>query len=89
MAYTCPRIRLIILYILSFSTVCLTSSLATFKDEKCQASLEGINGPNGYPNGTCTPLDFKGHNWKSFQIVGLDSGCAGKLRVYHKPPSPR
>ena len=75
------HICFVILSVLSFVAVSLSSSLATFQDEKCQASLEGINGPNGYPNGTCTPLDIKGNNWKSFQIVGLDPGCGGKLRA--------
>ncbi|KAF2446353.1 hypothetical protein P171DRAFT_430516 [Karstenula rhodostoma CBS 690.94] len=69
------RISLGLALVFTFIVGSQGSSLATFSDEKCLNSLEGIDGPNGYPNGTCTPLDIKGPAWKSFQIVGLDHGC--------------
>jgi hypothetical protein len=54
----------------------LGSNIATFSDTKCKDSLNNIPGPNGYPNGTCTPLDTKGAIG-SFQVVDLDPGCSG------------
>lgn len=76
------RFSLGLVFICTFLVGSLGSSLATFSDEKCQASLEGIDGPNGYFNGTCTPLDYKGSGWKSFQFVSLDRGCTGKSRPF-------
>ncbi|KAL1794321.1 hypothetical protein ACET3X_007742 [Alternaria dauci] len=50
------------------------SQIALFSDDNCQESLRGIEGPNGYPNGTCTDLRRNGA-YGSFQVVGLDPGC--------------
>ncbi|KAF2438969.1 hypothetical protein P171DRAFT_502090 [Karstenula rhodostoma CBS 690.94] len=61
------------------------SNIATFEDQKCKESKENMNGPNGYPNGTCMPLDKKG-SYKSFQIVGLDGGCS--VTLYGKDSDP-
>ena len=55
-----------------------TSQIALFEDDNCQESLRGLEGPNGYPNGTCTDLRRNGP-YGSFQVVGLDPGCAGML----------
>jgi hypothetical protein len=66
-----------IVLFLGFFNIATSSDLATFNDRKCAASLDSINGPNGYPNGTCTALNVK--TSQSFQIVGLDPGCAGEL----------
>ncbi|KAB2103987.1 hypothetical protein AG0111_0g7750 [Alternaria gaisen] len=55
--------------------VIATSQIALFSDDNCQESLRGIEGPNGYPNGTCTDLRRNGA-YGSFQVVGLDPGCA-------------
>ena len=54
------------------------SQIALFSDENCQESLRGLEGPNGYPNGTCTDLRRNGP-YGSFQVVGLDPGCTGML----------
>jgi len=51
-----------------------TSQIALFEDDNCQESLRGLEGPNGYPNGTCTDLRRNGP-YGSFQVVGLDPGC--------------
>ncbi|OAG05612.1 uncharacterized protein CC84DRAFT_1186812 [Paraphaeosphaeria sporulosa] len=80
------RFSLGLAFILALVVGSLGSSLATFSDDKCLNSLEGIDGPNGYPNGTCTPLDIKGPAWKSFQIVGLDHGCTPT--IYGKDEDP-
>ncbi|ORY19165.1 hypothetical protein BCR34DRAFT_582354 [Clohesyomyces aquaticus] len=52
-----------------------SSSIGTFTDGKCTKSHELINGPNGYPDGTCTPLNLTS-SLHGFQVVGLDSGCS-------------
>ncbi|KAF9733925.1 hypothetical protein PMIN06_009302 [Paraphaeosphaeria minitans] len=80
------RFSLGLVFFLTLVVASLGSSLATFTDDKCLDSLEGIEGPNGYPNGTCTPLDIKGPAWKSFQVVGLDHGCTPT--VYGKDEDP-
>jgi LPXTG-motif cell wall-anchored protein len=78
------RFRTTILF--SFGTALLlvataqSSHIATFLDDKCKTSQNDLEGPNGYPNGTCTPLGKKGP-YKSFQVVGLDDGCGGKWVV--------
>jgi hypothetical protein len=51
------------------------SNIATFEDDSCARSLDNINGPNGYPDGTCTSLNLE--PIESFQVVGLDPGCMG------------
>ena len=51
------------------------SNIATFEDDSCANSLDNINGPNGYPDGTCTSLNLE--PIESFQVVGLDPGCMG------------
>ncbi|CAO2653931.1 Nn.00g106640.m01.CDS01 [Neocucurbitaria sp. VM-36] len=50
------------------------SQIALFSDTNCQESLRGLEGPNGYPNGTCTDLRRSGP-YGSFHVVGLDPGC--------------
>lgn len=55
------------------------STIATFSDSNCKDSLKGFDGPNGYPNGTCTDLRVRSGNYGSFQIVSLDPGCTGRL----------
>jgi hypothetical protein len=52
------------------------SIISTFSDANCQASIESLDGPNGYPNGTCTDFRRSG-TYGSFQVVGLDAGCSG------------
>lgn len=59
------------------SLVGSTSSIATFSDENCQNSLSSFDGPNGYPNGTCSRLERSG-KYGSFQVVNLDNGCSGR-----------
>lgn len=54
------------------------SQIALFTDNNCQDSYKGLDGPNGYPNGTCTDMRRSGE-YGSLQVVGLDSGCAGAL----------
>lgn len=60
------------------TSVFAKSQIALFSDDNCQESLRGIEGPNGYPNGTCTDLRRNGA-YGSFQVVGLDPGCTGML----------
>jgi len=48
--------------------------IATFTDTKCKDSFRDIDGPNGYPNGTCSRLDSEG-SFGSFQVVQQDPGC--------------
>ncbi|OCL05611.1 hypothetical protein AOQ84DRAFT_355893 [Glonium stellatum] len=50
------------------------TSIETFSDDACQKSYRSINGPDGYPNGTCTHLDSQGP-FSSFQVVQEDNGC--------------
>jgi hypothetical protein len=57
---------------------CASSDISTFTDTACQDSFRNFSGPNGYPNGTCTRLDRDG-TFGSFEVVGLDTGCAGTL----------
>ena len=62
--------------LLSHSTA--KSIISTFADANCQESITSLDGPNGYPNGTCTDFRRSG-TYGSFQVVGLDAGCAGAL----------
>lgn len=59
------------------TTVSAVSQIALFTDSNCQDSFKGIEGPNGYPNGSCTDLRTGGV-YGSLQVVGLDEGCAGE-----------
>lgn len=52
------------------------SYIETFRDKTCVTSLNNFNGPDGYPDGTCTSLNLK--PLQSFQVVGLDPGCTGE-----------
>ncbi|USP75180.1 hypothetical protein yc1106_02454 [Curvularia clavata] len=75
-----------ILAALYAAPVFAVSQIALFTDEHCQDSLRGLEGPNGYPNGTCTDLRRNGP-YGSFQVVGLDPGCTGKrvlVTIYAK-----
>jgi hypothetical protein len=56
-----------------------TSTISTFADANCKDSLVSVDGPNGYPNGTCTDLRGTG-TYGSFQVVGLDPGCTGNAQ---------
>ncbi|KAJ4376904.1 hypothetical protein N0V86_006342 [Didymella sp. IMI 355093] len=51
------------------------SQIALFTDAHCQDSYKGLEGPNGYPNGSCTDMRRSGA-YGSLQVVGLDPGCA-------------
>lgn len=53
-----------------------TSHVALFTDAHCQDTYKALDGPNGYPNGTCTDMRRSGE-YGSLQVVGLDPGCAG------------
>lgn len=70
------QVLYILVVVLAFIVITLGSNVAIFEDGKCKDSKQNIDGPNGYPNGTCTALDKKG-SYKSFQIVDLDDGCTG------------
>lgn len=69
-------ILFVILYNLLFLSLVECSNIGTFKDKTCSKSLDNYNGPNGYPDGTCTPLHLQSQ--QSFQVVGLDPGCQGE-----------
>lgn len=60
------------------SCVRAASQIALFTDSNCRDSYKGLEGPNGYPNGTCTDIRRSGE-YGSLQVVGLDPGCAGTL----------
>lgn len=63
--------------LLALSTcVRAASQIALFTDQNCQHSYKGLEGPNGYPNGSCTDIRRSGE-YGSLQVVGLDAGCAG------------
>lgn len=68
--------RLLLLFTTFAARAWATSQIALFTDGNCQDSLRGLEGPNGYPNGTCTDLRRTGP-YGSFQVVGLDPGCTG------------
>lgn len=68
--------RLLLLITTFAARAWATSQIALFTDGNCQDSLRGLEGPNGYPNGTCTDLRRTGP-YGSFQVVGLDPGCTG------------
>lgn len=78
------RIGLCVLLMPTFFIHSLSSNIATFFDGKCKNSDQNLNGPNGYPNGTCTLLDRKGP-FESFQVVDLDPGCTGMDLVSMRP----
>lgn len=56
----------------------VATTIATFSDAKCKDSLRSLEGPNGYPNGTCTQL-MEGGIFGSFQVVQEDPGCDGEF----------
>ncbi|KAF1930196.1 uncharacterized protein M421DRAFT_24793, partial [Didymella exigua CBS 183.55] len=56
------------------------SQIALFTDDNCQDSFKGLEGPNGYPNGSCTDFRRSG-SYGSLQVVGLDAGCAVTIYV--------
>ncbi|KAF2996908.1 hypothetical protein E8E13_005803 [Curvularia kusanoi] len=62
------------------ATVSAASQIALFTDANCQDSYKGLDGPNGYPNGTCTDIRRSG-SYGSLQVVGLDAGCAVTIYV--------
>ncbi|KAH7086900.1 hypothetical protein FB567DRAFT_54884 [Paraphoma chrysanthemicola] len=55
-------------------TALAVTQIALFSDSNCQNSLRGVEGPNGYPNGTCTDFRRTG-SYGSFHVVGMDPGC--------------
>lgn len=68
-------------FILACASTCYGSSqIALFTDTNCKNSLRGVEGPNGYPNGTCTDLRRSGE-YGSFQVVHLDPGCGVTIYV--------
>ena len=64
-------------------TTCVraASQIALFTDSNCQDSYKGLEGPNGYPNGSCTDIRRSGE-YGSLQVVGLDPGCAGRSPTF-------
>ena len=58
-----------------------TSHVALFTDAHCQDTYKALDGPNGYPNGTCTDMRRSGE-YGSLQVVGLDPGCAGTSSLF-------
>lgn len=70
----------IALLLLSLVTLSNGTHIATFSDEECKNSLQDLDGPNGYPNGTCMRIDRKGR-FGSFQVTDTDAGCSGKEKV--------
>ncbi|KAK2742826.1 hypothetical protein FQN57_005117 [Myotisia sp. PD_48] len=79
----------LLLLLLCFRTIVqATSIISTFTDTNCQDSFKSFEGPNGYPNGTCSTLSRNG-NFSSFQVVQLDDECT--VTIYGKneiPESP-
>ncbi|EFQ87841.1 hypothetical protein PTT_16493 [Pyrenophora teres f. teres 0-1] len=73
--------RLLLLFTTFAARALAASQIALFTDGNCQNSLRGLEGPNGYPNGTCTDLRRSGP-YGSFQVVGLDPGCT--VTIYAK-----
>lgn len=57
--------------------VALGSDITTFTDGKCRTSFDNLDVVNGYPDGPCKPLNIN-RNLQTFQIAGLDPGCAGE-----------
>lgn len=78
---TTPKMKRFILAALYAAPAFAVSQIALFSDEHCKDSLRGLEGPNGYPNGTCTDLRRNGP-YGSFQVVGLDPGCT--VTIYAK-----
>ncbi|KAF2467947.1 uncharacterized protein BDR25DRAFT_327148 [Lindgomyces ingoldianus] len=66
---------LLLLYAFGLTRVTVATGIGTFTDNKCTKSHDLLTGPNGYPDGTCTPLNLTS-SLPGFQVVGLDSGCA-------------
>jgi len=64
-------------------TTCVhaASQISLFTDSNCQDVYKGLEGPNGYPNGSCTDIRRSGE-YGSLQVVGLDPGCAGRLSFF-------
>ena len=71
-----PGFSLLALLAVLTALVSATSHVALFTDAHCQDSYKALDGPNGYPNGTCTDMRRSGE-YGSLQVVGLDPGCAG------------
>lgn len=69
----------VILYylVLLLVTAVEGTDVSTFEDGTCSTNLNNFNGPNGYPDGSCTPLNIL--PGQSFSVVGLDPGCSGNL----------
>ncbi|OSS52296.1 hypothetical protein B5807_02557 [Epicoccum nigrum] len=65
------------------TTISATSHVALFTDARCQDTYKALDGPNGYPNGTCTDMRRSGE-YGSLQVVGLDPGCA--VTIYMDDP---
>ncbi|KAH6629716.1 hypothetical protein C7974DRAFT_472440 [Boeremia exigua] len=65
------------------SCAAAASQIALFTDTNCQDSFKGLEGPNGYPNGSCTDFRRSG-TYGSLQVVGLDAGCG--VTIYMADP---
>ena len=51
-----PGFSLLALLAVLTALVSATSHVALFTDAHCQDSYKALDGPNGYPNGTCTDM---------------------------------
>lgn len=69
------RFLALLLRLLVIVGVADATNIGTFKDKTCSKSADNYRGPNGYPDGTCTPLHLSGNS--SFSVVDIDRGCAG------------
>ncbi|GME46610.1 hypothetical protein BKCO1_4600016 [Neofusicoccum parvum] len=57
-----------------------TSYISSFSDSGCTQLFAEWDGPNGYPNGSCTSLRSKAQGeLASFMFTGLDEGCSVTL----------
>ncbi|OJD31572.1 uncharacterized protein BKCO1_4600016 [Diplodia corticola] len=57
-----------------------TSYVSSFSDASCTQLFNEWDGPNGYPNGSCTSIRTKAQGQvTSFMITGLDEGCTVTL----------
>ena len=68
------------LLLLALRYALATTNIATFSDAFCKDSYRDLDGPNGYPNGTCTMFQAIG-DYTSFQVVNKDPGCNGKKQL--------
>ncbi|KAH7050993.1 hypothetical protein B0J12DRAFT_699080 [Macrophomina phaseolina] len=73
-------VLLMLLLALFASVVSANSYISSFSDSGCTQLLAEWDGPNGYPNGSCTSLRKQAQaEIASFMITGLDEGCTVTL----------